>query len=373
MFEKFQIPSNLRPSDPRFGPGPSLVPMHVLKELFELGPHLMGTSHRKPAVKKLCQSIQEGLKNYFQVPSDYTVVLGNGGATFLFDAIGLGLVKNSSHHFVCGEFSEKWFKSHKLIPWIRPAISQVEFGLGICARDDVNADMICITLNETSTGVIADTLPKIRPEALSAVDATSGAGQVAWNVKDTDLFFFSPQKVFASDGGLYVAIMSAKARERALSLAADKTRYVPDIMNWKTAIENADGNQTYNTPAIATLFMLERQVALMNKLGYQKVIEMADKKAKHVYDWANQKAYLNAYVKEEKYRSNAVATIDVDDKIPVEQLLKKLEQEKVVYGIDAYRKLGRNQFRIALFHNITLEDTQKLTSLLSAAIESELK
>ncbi len=373
MFETMQIPSHLKPSDPRFGCGPSLIPNNVIKELFEKGPHLMGTSHRKPAVKKLCQSIQEGLKTYFKLPADYTVAMGNGGATLLFDAIGLGMVKKQSHHFVCGEFSDKWYKAHKLIPWNKAQVSQVDFGCGIAAADHADADMICLTLNETSTGVIANHLPKVKAGTLTAVDATSGGGQVPWQVNQTDLYFFSPQKVFASDGGLYVAIMSPQARERALSIAADKSRYVPDIMNWKTVLENADGNQTYNTPAIATLFMLERQVALMNKLGYDKVVEQANQKATMLYNWAEQKKYLSPYVKEVQYRSNAVATIDVDDRIPVDHLLKKLEQEKVVYGIDGYRKLGRNQFRISMFHNISLDDLKKLTELLSYAIETELK
>ncbi|MBF0206039.1 MAG: phosphoserine transaminase [Oligoflexia bacterium] len=372
MFEQFKIPPELIPSDPRFGCGPSLVPMEFVKALYDKGPHLLGTSHRKPAVKKVVKSIQDGLRTYFKIPSDYSVVLGNGGATFLFDMIAVGMVEKKVTHFTCGEFSEKWFQASAQVPWITAEQISVAYGQGICAKDVSDADLICATLNETSTGVQLPELPKIHPGALLAIDATSGAGQVPCDISKVDCFFFSPQKVFASDGGLWIAILSPKALERVLRLAkAPAPRYIPQIMSWKEAIDNSDKNQTLNTPAIATLFFLNEQVKLMNSCGYERATEEAKMKASLLYGWAQEKNYLSVYVKEERFRSIAVACIDVDDKFPVDPLIKILEDRGIAYGIDGYRKLKRNQLRISLFHNIKLEDLRKLTKLISLAIESE--
>lgn len=369
-FDNFQVPENLKPSDPRFGCGPSLIPTEFVDRLASTGKHLLGTSHRKSAVKNVVKELQEGLSNYFSLPKDYTVALGNGGATFLFDMIGLGMVNKKSAHFTCGEFSEKWHKSHSLIPWIEAELKNVEYGMGVTPTVVSGADMICATLNETSTGVQLDQIPTVDADTILAIDATSGAGQCPMDVSKTDLFFFSPQKVFASEGGFFVAIMSPKARERALKIATDKSRYIPEIMNWKYCIENSDKNQTYNTPAISTMFFLNEQVKLMNKLGHTKVEEMAAKKANLLYSWAEEKSYLSPYIKDPKFRSLSVATIDVDDKLPVDGLIDRLEKLKLVYGIEAYRKLGRNQFRISLFHNISYEDLDKLTKIISLALES---
>ena len=371
MFENYQIPSELIPSDPRFGSGPSLVPVQYLKALAETGVNLIGTSHRKPAVKNLVKEVQEGLAKYFNLPSDYSVVLGNGGATFLFDSIGLGLVEKKSVHYTCGEFSSKWYKAHNRVPWIDAEEVSVDFGQGIAIENRSDADMICCTLNETSTGVIVTDFPEVDGNTILAVDATSGGGQVPCDLSKIDLYFFGPQKVFASEGGLWIAIMSPKARERALKIAADDSRYVPDIMNWKTAIDNSDKNQTFNTPSISTFFFLNETLKDMNKVGYEGVQKESQRKADLVYGWAEEKDYLSPYIQEAKYRSTAVATIDVDDKIDTAALIKKLDSEKAVFNIDAYRKLGRNQFRIALFHNISFADLEKLTKLISHAIENQ--
>ena len=372
MFENFEIPNDLIPSDPRFGCGPSLIPVEFVKALAETGTELLGTSHRKPAVKNLVKEIQEGLAKYFNIPEGYEVVLGNGGATFLFDSIGLGLVEKKSVHFTCGEFSTKWFKAHNKIPWIEAEQVSVEFGQGITPEVRAGADMICCTLNETSTGVIVDQFPDVGEDTLLAVDATSGGGQVACDLSKVDVFFFGPQKVFASEGGLWIAIMSPKALARAEKLAGDKTRYIPDIMSWTTAIDNSKKNQTYNTPAIATLFFLNEQVKLMNKTGYEGIIGEGVKRAELLYGWAESKDYLKPYIEEKKYRSTAVACIDVDDKYDVATLAKKLADTGKVYNIESYRKLGRNQFRIAMFYNVKYEDLEKLTKIISAAIEAEM-
>jgi phosphoserine aminotransferase len=373
MFESIAFPSELIPSDPRFGSGPSLIPVSSVKSLLETDKHLLGTSHRKPAIKNLVKEVQEGLRSYFQLPDDYSVVVGNGGATFLFDSIALGLVEKKSVHYTCGEFSSKWFKAHSRVPWVEAENIEVPFGEGMNAKGSAehpDADMICCTLNETSTGVIVTQMPEVNDQTILAVDATSGGGQVPCDLSKVDLFFFGPQKVFASEGGLYIAIMSPKARARALAIAADKSRYVPDIMNWKTAIDNSDKNQTYNTPSISTFYFLNEQIKTMNKVGYQGVQKETQRCADFIYEWAESKPYLKPYVNQKEFRSNAVATIDVDDKYSADELIKRFEKEQWVYGIDAYRKLGRNQFRIALFYNISFDNLKKLTGLISHAIEN---
>jgi phosphoserine aminotransferase len=372
MFENFKVPKELMPSDPRFGVGPSLIPVSSMEKLAQTGYKLLGNSHRKNAVKNLVKEVQDGLRTYFNLPQGYEVVLGNGGATMLWDMIGLGLVEKSSLHFVTGEFSEKWFKSHKQIPWISATQVKVEFGQGLNPIEKEGFDFICGTLNETSTGVMIAKLPEIKnPNTLIALDATSGAGQLKVDFNKVDVYYFSPQKVFASEGGLFVAILSPKAIARAEKIGQDKSRYVPEFMKWSLAIENSRANQTYNTPAISTLFFMNEQIKLMNQMGEEKVVREAKKKAELMYGWAESKPYLKAYVEEAEFRSEAVVTIDVDDKYKTEDLSKVLRAQNAAYDIDSYRKLGRNQFRIALFHNVTYENLEKLTNIISLAIESE--
>jgi len=370
MFENYKVPKELMPSDPRFGVGPSLIPVEYIENLAKTGTELLGTSHRKPAVKNLVKEVQEGIAKYFNIPEGYEVVLGNGGATFLFDMIGLGLVEKSSVHFVTGEFSSKWQKSHAKIPGVEAKLEDAGIGNGINPKVVDGHDMICATLNETSTGVIITELPDVRDkDVLVAVDGTSGAGQVPLNLELCDVFFFSPQKIFASEGGFWVSIMSPKAIKRAEKIA-QTDRYIPEIMSWKLAIDNSRKNQTYNTPSISTIFFLNEQVKAMNELGYDKVIELANKKAKLVYDWAQSKDYLEPYISDENFRSTSVATINVDEKYPVKDLLATLREQKAVYDIDSYRKLGKNQFRISLFHNVSYENLEKLTKIISQAIEN---
>jgi len=370
MFENFIVPNQLRPSDPRFGCGPSLIPVEHLKKLANSGQSVLGTSHRKLAVRNIVKEIQDGLTEYFHLPAGYEVVLGNGGATMLWDMIGLGLVEKRSSHFVCGEFSEKWFKAHQLIPWINAKEHKVANGQGINPFEEAEMDFICATLNETSTGVQISNIPKLKnSNSLMAIDATSGAGQIPVDFNLVDLFYFSPQKVFASEGGLFIAIMSPKAIERALKLGRDNSRYIPEFFKWQHAIENSRLNQTYNTPSLATLFLLNEQVKHLNHLGYKTVQAEAEKKAALLYGWADSKNYLSAFVKDAQFRSKAVATIDVDEKYTVEDLTKVLRAQNMALDIDAYRKLGRNQLRIAMFNNISYDDLDKLTKMISLAIE----
>lgn len=371
MFENIVVPSEFRPTDPRFGCGPSLVPVEHLQRLAATGMSYMGNSHRKNAVKNVVKEIQEGIARYFNLPAGYEVVLGNGGATLTWDMIGLGLVEKSSLHFTCGEFSEKWYKAHKLIPWISAKEIKVGYGEGINPHEEAGFDFVCCTLNETSTGVQLSQVPKMRdPGVLLGMDATSGAGQIPVDLNNVDVFYFSPQKVFAADGGLFVAIMSPRAIERALKLGADKTRYVPEFLKWSLAIENSRLNQTYNTPALATLFLLNEQVKRLNHVGQAGVIDEARKKAQLLYGWAEAKPYLAPYVKNSEFRSTTVATIDVDDKFPTDDLTKLLRSQKMALDIDAYRKLGRNQLRISFFHNVAFADLEKLTKAVSFVLEN---
>lgn len=370
MFEKFSVPADLRPSDPRFGCGPSLIPIEHLQNLAATGASFMGTSHRKDGVKNVVREIQEGLRTYFSLPQGYEVILGNGGATMFWDMIALGLVEKSSLHFTCGEFSEKWYKAHKLVPWITTKQVSVEYGRGIQMQEEAGFDLICTTLNETSTGVQNTHVPVLQNNnTLVAMDATSGAGQILTDIKNVDLYYFSPQKVFASEGGLYVAFMSPKAIERAERLGRDTSRFVPESFKWQHAIDNGRGHQTYNTPALATLFLLNQQVKRLNQLGQTAVVAQAQRKAALLYNWAESKSYLSPFVKEAAHRSTAVATIDVDEKYKVDDITKVLRQQGVAIDIDGYRKLGRNQLRIALFHNIRHDDLDKLTSIISLMIE----
>ncbi len=371
MFENLSINPDLRPSDPRFGSGPSLIPVEFLSRLEATGVELLGTSHRQPAVKNLVGEVVQGLRDYFCLPADFTVVFGNGGATHLFDMIGLGLVKKKSVHYTCGEFSEKWYKAHANIPWIAAEQVKSEYGQGCEPTEHEDADMLCITLNETSTAVqLENKVPTLSNQStLIAVDATSGGGQIPWKIAETDLFFFSPQKVFASEGGLWVAILSPKAKERALKLAQDKSRFVPFMMNWELAITNSIKNQTYNTPSVTSFFFLNEQIKLMNNLGFAQVQGMAQDKANLIYGWAEEKEYLSPFVQESRFRSLSVATIDVDEKYPVDDLAQALSEQKIAYDIGGYRKLGRNQLRLSLFHNVTYENLEKLTKIISQAIE----
>lgn len=364
MFENIQIPRELAPSDPRFGVGPSLVPVEHLKRLAETGTELLGTSHRQAAVIEVVKRVRDGVVKYFEIPKDYEVLIGNGGATFLFDMIGLGLVEQSSVHFTCGEFSQKWYKSHAKIPWITAKEISIDYGQGIDPSYQPGFDTLCCTLNETSTGVRLTSLPKdVGAETIVCVDATSGAGQMPIDMSQVDFYFFSPQKVFAAEGGMYVAIASPKAIARAQKIAASN-RYIPEIMNFNHHIENSKKDQTYNTPSISNLFLLAEQVELMNELGRQEVDRLTQLKSDLIYSWAQNHPKLNPYITDAKYRSPVVATIDVDDHYNVSTLCQFLREKKIAYDIEGYRKLGRNQLRIGMFHNISYQNLEKLTKVI---------
>lgn len=371
MFENLQVPNELIPSDPRFGVGPSLIPTEFLERLASTGTKLLGTSHRKPAVTSLIKDIHQGLTDYFNIPSDYQIIIGNGGATFFFDMLALGMVQKSSYHFVTGEFSNKWYKSHNKVPWIKAQKEEVTLGHGLNPSSKDGYDFICTTLNETSTGVIINSIPSLGDDQILAVDATSGGGQVPVDMNKVDVYFLSPQKVFASEGGTYVAILSPKALRRAKEIESEG-RYIPEIMSFKNAISNGEKFQTYNTPSVTSLFLLNEQLKEMNKLGESEVVKQSKDKLELIAKWVESKDYLSFYVKDEEFRSNCVATVNVDPKFSVVDLGAKLRDLDIAYDIESYRKLGENQLRISLFHNVKIQDLEKLTLLISYAIEAEL-
>jgi phosphoserine aminotransferase len=322
-------------------------------------------------VRQLCQDIQDGLAKYLQLPAGYLVVLGNGGATAVFDMIALGLVEKQISHDTCGAFSDRWYEASKRVPWI-------EAEKRVTASNSQEAlpprtgtpDVQAVTLNETSTGEMLRALPEVGAGTLLAVDATSGAGQIPLDYSRCDIVFFSPQKVFSSDGGLFVAILSPKAQERVTRIASMAGRYIPSFMDWRSAIENSRSNQTTNTPAIATLFLFAEQVNEMNTIGSEAIYELSRAKASLVYEWAERKDYLSPFIVDARSRSISVATIEVDPTFPVGPLVKLLEQRKQVYGIDGYAGIGRNQLRIGLFPNVSLDNLQCLMSLLSFYLEN---
>ncbi|WP_312046620.1 aminotransferase class V-fold PLP-dependent enzyme [Erwinia sp.] len=363
------LPEDLIPSDPRFGCGPSLIRLEDLAHLQEEGPHLLGTSHRKEPVRALCRQIQQALKAYLAVPDGYSIVLGNGGATILFDMIGLGLVRKRIAHHVCGEFSSKWFKASDRIPWIQAEKVEVDYGQPNDRFLTEDVDVVACTLNETSTGVMNTYLPEVGEDCLLAVDATSGAGQIACDLSRVDVFFFSPQKVFASEGGLFVAILSPRAKARIEEIAT-QDRYIPVFADWRLALSNSEQQQTYNTPAVATLFLFARQAERMNALGFAEVQRQAAEKATWVYQWAQERPWLSAFVTDAKARSTTVAAIDMAADIDADRLTRYLDEQGLVHGIEGYRALGRNQLRIALFHNIAFSDLQRLTALIDFLVES---
>lgn len=372
MFEKFNIDESLMPSDARFGVGPSKIPQVFVERLAHASKEYLGTSHRKPNVVKVYKELLNGIKTYFQLPEGYEIVIGNGGATFLFDMIGLGLVRKSSVHYSCGEFSNKWHKAHANIPWIDTQNIEAEFGHNKNPENHDGFDMVCATLNETSTGVMLTDLPEVGEDTLLAIDATSGAGQMNVDFSKVDVYFFSAQKVFAGEGGFYISILSPKAIKRAMELDK-REEYIPEVMRWSYAIDKSRLAQTFNTPSLSTAFYLNEQLKMMNELGEEEVIRQAKEKAAFVYAWAESKAYLECFVKDKKFRSHAVATINVDSKYSVDELTARLRTLKIAFDIEGYRKLGLNQLRISLFHNVSFDDLKKLTQIISLAIEQEIE
>jgi len=367
-----QIPESLLPADGRFGCGPSKVRPEQLAGLATEGAVLMGTSHRQRPVKELVARVRGGLAMLFDIPDGYEVILGNGGATAFWDAATTGLVRERSLHLVYGEFSSKFAKATKAAPFLKdPVVVEAEPGDAPAPAGDPSADLIAWAHNETSTGVM---VPVQRPadagDALVAIDATSGAGGLPLDAAQADVYYFAPQKCFASDGGLWLALMSPAALERVDEIAASG-RWIPDFLSLKTAVENSRKDQTYNTPALATLILLAEQLDWMNgQGGLGFCVERTTASSDHLYGWAEASPFATPFVSDRAKRSLVVGTIDFDDSVDAAQIAATLRANGVV-DVEPYRKLGRNQLRVAMFPAIDPADVQALTACVDWVVERQ--
>ncbi|GAA5225519.1 phosphoserine transaminase [Paeniglutamicibacter antarcticus] len=366
------IPEDLLPVDGRFGAGPSKVRPEQLQALVDAGTRLLGTSHRQAPVKNLVGEIQEGLKTFFNAPDDYEVVLGVGGSTAFWDVATFGLVRNKAQHLSFGEFGSKFASATNKAPFLKPSsIIVAEPGTRPVPVAEAGVDVYAWPQNETSTGVAAPVhrVEGADEDSLVVIDATSAAGGLAVDVSQADVYYFAPQKNFASDGGLWIAFFSPAAIARAEEIASSG-RWIPDFLSLKTAIDNSRLNQTYNTPALSTLVTLNAQVQWLNANGGLEfaAARTADS-ASRVYDWAEASKVASPYVASAEDRSNVIATIDFDGSVDAAAIAKTLRANGVV-DVEPYRKLGRNQLRIATFVAIEPEDVSALLKCIEYVLQN---
>ncbi|EST39407.1 phosphoserine aminotransferase [Streptomycetaceae bacterium MP113-05] len=368
---EIRIPADIKPADGRFGSGPSKVRTEALSALADTGTSLLGTSHRKPPVKNLVGRVREGVQSLFQLPEGYEVVLGNGGSTTFWDIATHGLIEHRSQHLTFGEFSSKFAKAAKLAPWLEaPSVVSSEPGTHPTAHAEAGVDAYALTHNETSTGV-AMPIQRVAGAddgALVLVDATSGAGGLPVDIAETDVYYFAPQKSFAADGGLWIGVFSPAAIERAERIAASG-RHVPEFFSLNTAIDNSRKNQTYNTPAVATLFLLADQLEWINgQGGLDWAVRRTADSARRLYGWAEEHKHATPFVTDPAQRSAVVGTIDFDDATDAAEIAKVLRANGVV-DTEPYRKLGRNQLRVAMFPAVEPADVEALTACVDYVIE----
>ncbi|WP_239455494.1 phosphoserine transaminase [Nocardioides gilvus] len=368
--DAIKIPAELLPVDGRFGAGPSKISTTALDALAATGDTLMGTSHRQAPVKNTVGRVRDGLTSLFNLPDGYEIVLGNGGATAFWDIAAFGLVRNKSQHLSFGEFSSKFGTSVKKAPWLAdPTIITAEPGSRPDPVAEEGVDVYGWAHNETSTAVMA---PVLRPagiddDALVVVDATSGAGGLPVDLNEVDAYYFAPQKCFASDGGLWIAAMSPRALARAEEIAASD-RYIPPFFDLPTAIDNSKKNQTYNTPAVATLFLMAEQLDWMNANGgLDGMVARTTASSDALYGWAEKTAYTTPYVADPSHRSLVIGTIDFDDSIDAAVVAKVLRANGIV-DTEPYRKLGRNQLRVAMYPAIDASDVELLTKAIDHVV-----
>jgi phosphoserine aminotransferase len=378
MAKTVTIPESLRPHDARFGSGPSKIRPEQIRALAEGGATLLGTSHRQDPVKHLVASIREGLSDFFSLPSGYEIVLGNGGASAFWDLACASLIARRAAFGSYGSFSAKFAQSASSAPFLDdPVIFEAEPGSYRIPERTEHVDAYCWAQNETSTGVAA---PVRRVEgsreqkALVLVDATSGAGALPVDVSQCDAYYFSPQKAFGSDGGLWVAALSPAALDRAYSLAGEaerdgSTRWVPPFLSLRSAIENSRKDQTLNTPAIATLIMLAEQVRWLNANGgLAWSTARCARSANLLYQWAQASEYATPFVNDPQARSHAVVTIDLDGAIDAKQVIAVLRDNGIL-DTAGYRKLGRNQLRIGVFPSVEPDDVEALIRCIDYVVE----
>ncbi|HEX3787027.1 MAG TPA: phosphoserine transaminase [Pseudonocardiaceae bacterium] len=364
-----ELPAELKPSDGRFGCGPSKVRPEQVAALASAGAELLGTSHRQKPVKSLVGRVRSGLRELFSVPEGYEVVLGNGGTTAFWDAAAFGLVRDRAQHLTYGEFSSKFAKVTSDAPFLgdsvvvkadagdAPAVSLVDDGV----------DVLAWAHNETSTGVM---VPVSRPAdgPLVLVDATSGAGGLPVSVSDADVYYFAPQKCFASDGGLWIALCSPAAVER-INEIGKSGRWVPEFLSLPVALDNSTKDQTYNTPAVSTLFLLAEQIDWLNgNGGLDWAVKRTTDSSSRLYTWAEKTEYTVPFVTDPAKRSLVVGTIDFTDQVDAATVAKVLRANGIV-DVEPYRKLGRNQLRVGMFPAIEPDDITALTRCVDWVVE----
>ena len=357
---KITIPTELLPSDGRFGCGPSRVRPEAVAALAARADGYLGTSHRKPNVRDVVGRLRSGLGELFSLPDGWEVVLGNGGTTVFWDAALFGLIERRSQHVVFGEFSSKFAAAVDSAPHLDPPVV-IEADPGGCAEPVVgDVDVYALTHNETSTGVAA---PLTRPDdgGLVAVDATSAAGGLRWDHAAVDVYYFAPQKCFASDGGLWLALCSPAAVDR-IGRISSSDRWIPASIDLGIAVTNSRQNQTYNTPALATIFLALEQVDWINgNGGLEWAANRCDKSAAAMYGWAEAREWATPFVTDPALRSSVVATIDLDETIDASTVSRVLSANGIV-DTEGYRKLGRNQLRMSLFPAIPPSDVEALAA-----------
>jgi len=365
-----QIPAEIKPKDGRFGCGPSKISQGAVDALAANNALLLGTSHRQAPVKNLVKEVRTGLASLFNLPEGYEVILGNGGSTAFWDIATFNLIEKKSQHLVFGEFSSKFAAAAEEAPFLdNPTVIKAEPGTHPVATAEAGVDVYAFTHNETSTGVAA---PIIRPAgtegALVLVDATSAAGGLDVDLNECDVYYFAPQKSFASDGGLWIAIMSPAAIARVEKIKASG-RWIPAFLDLTIAIENSRLEQTYNTPALATLFLLNEQLKWMNAGGgLSFAAGRSAESAAHLYSWADSTSYTTPFVTDLAARSKVVGTINFDDSIDALAVAKVLRANGIV-DTEPYRKLGKNQLRIAMFPAIDPADIRALTTCIDYVVE----
>ena len=370
MADQLTIPDNIKPSDGRFGSGPSKVRPEQLQALSTSAAALFGTSHRQAPVKDLVGRVRSGLREFFSLPDGYEVVLGNGGATAFWDAAAFGLIDKRSLHLSYGEFSSKFASSVAKNPFIGdPIIVKADPGSAPEPHGDPSVDVIAWAHNETSTGVA---VPVARPrdagDALVVIDATSGAGGLPVDISETDAYYFAPQKNFASDGGLWLAVLSPAALSR-IEAIAESNRWVPDFLSLPIAVDNSLKNQTYNTPAIATLVLLAEQLDwLLGNGGLDWAVKRTADSSGRLYTRAQDRPYTTPFVADPKLRSQVVGTIDFNDDVDAAAVAKVLRANGIV-DVEPYRKLGRNQLRVAMFPAVEPDDVSALIECIDWVVE----
>ena len=364
------IPADLKPADGRFGCGPSKVRPEQLATLSTSAAALFGTSHRQAPVKNLVGRVRAGLRELFGSPEGYEVILGNGGATAFWDAAAFGLIDQKSLHLTFGEFSAKFASAVAANPFVgEPIIIKADAGSAPEPQSDPSVDAIAWAHNETSTGVaVGVRRPEGAGDALILIDATSGAGGLPVNIADCDAYYFAPQKSFAGDGGLWLAILSPAALARVESIARSG-RWVPDFLSLPIAVDNSLKNQTYNTPAIATLILMAEQIDwMLANGGLDWAVKRTADSSSRLYSWAEASPFAIPFVTDPGLRSQVVGTIDFTDDVDAAAIATVLRANGIV-DTEPYRKLGRNQLRVAMFPAIDPDDVSALTRCVDWVVE----